>query len=268
MRRRFLQLTLGALLLAPLGFASATEGAPILSAIAERGTLRVGMSAGQPPYNVKNRDGNIIGMEVDLAGLLARALEVELDIVEMPFGELLDALEKGKVDLVMSGMTSTMKRNMRAAFVGPYHVTGKSILARSENAAQLQSEQLNSADLTFVALKGSTSETFVKRVAPDAELVATDTYDKAIDLLLSNKADAFVADASIIMLSMLRWPEAGLVAANKPLTVEPIGIAVPPGDPLLVNLVENYLEAMKAAGVVEGLNEKWFKNGGWLVQLP
>jgi len=69
-------------------------------------------------------------------------------------------------------------------------------------------------------------------------------------------------------LSMLRWPDAGLVAAQNPLTVEPIGIAVPPGDPLLLNLVENYLGAIKSAGALEKLNEKWFKSGAWLMQLP
>ena len=49
---------------------------------------------------------------------------------------------------------------------------------------------------------------------------------------------------------------------------EPIGIAVPAGDPLLLNLVENYLAAIKAAGALEKLNEKWFKSGAWLMQLP
>ena len=72
----------------------------------------------------------------------------------------------------------------------------------------------------------------------------------------------------IIMLSMLRWPDAGLVAANKPLTIEPIGIAVPASDPLLLNLVQNYMGAMEASGVLEQLNKKWFQDGSWLVQLP
>ena len=78
----------------------------------------------------------------------------------------------------------------------------------------------------------------------------------------------FVADASIIMLSMMRWPDAGLVAADRPLTIEPIGIAVPATDPLLLNLVQNYMRAMEAGGVLERLHKKWFQDGGWLIQLP
>ena len=268
-RRGILTLLGGLLVTLPFSaLAASKDQSPVLSRIAKSGTIRVGMSGGQPPFNVTNRDGKIIGMDVDLAGLLAGALNVELEIVDMPFGQLLPALESGKVDLVISGMTATLQRNMRAAFVGPYHITGKSILARSETIAAMGKNELNRADLRVAALAGSTSEEFVKAVAPDAKLVTTETYDEAIDLLLANKVELFVADASIIMLSMLRWPDAGLTAAGKPLTIEPIGIAVPPGDPLLLNLIENYMAAMEASGALEALHKKWFQSGGWLVQLP
>ena len=264
-RRGILTLLTGLLVAAPL---SASAESPVLSRIADSGTLRVGMSAGQPPFNFKSREDKIIGMDVDLAGLLAGALNVKLEVVDMPFGELLPALEAGKVDLVMSGMTATLQRNMRAAFVAPYHVTGKSILARTETLAALGQEELGATQLKVAALKGSTSEDFVRRVAPNAAVTPTKDYNEAIDLLLANKVDMFVADASIIMLSMMRWPDAGLVAANKPLTIEPIGVAVPASDPLLLNLVQNYMRAMEASGVLERLNEKWFQDGSWLVQLP
>ncbi len=266
-RRGALTLLTGLLVALPLGSAAAADS-PVLSRIAESGTLRVGMSAGQPPFNFNSREGKTIGMDVDLAGLLAVALNVELEIVDMPFGELLPALEGGKVDLVISGMTATLPRNMRAAFVAPYHVTGKSILARTETLAALGTEELGETELKVAALAGSTSEDFVKTVAPNANLTTTDDYNGAIDLLLANKVDMFVADASIIMLSMMRWPDAGLIAANKPLTIEPIGIAVPANDPLLLNLVQNYMRAMEASGVLQQLNKKWFQDASWLIQLP
>ena len=266
-RRGVLTLLTGLLVALPLGSASAAD-APVLSRISESGTLRVGMSGGQPPFNFTSREGKIIGMDVDLAGLLAVALNVELEIVDMPFGELLPSLESGKVDLVMSGMTATLPRNMRAAFVAPYHVTGKSILARTETLAALGTEELGETELKVAALAGSTSEDFVKAVAPNASLTTTDDYNAAIDLMLANKVDMFVADASIIMLSMMRWPDAGLIAANQPLTIEPIGIAVPAEDPLLLNLVQNYMRAMEASGVLQQLNKKWFQDASWLIQLP
>ena len=58
------------------------------------------------------------------------------------------------------------------------------------------------------------------------------------------------------------------IERSKPLTIEPIGIAVPASDPLLLNLVQNYMRAMEASGVLEQLNNKWFQDASWLIQLP
>jgi polar amino acid transport system substrate-binding protein len=270
MRRRFLKWLVAAVVIAAPVFSAwaADTNAPVLARIAESGTLRVGMSAGQPPFNVTNRDGEIIGMDVDLATLLARAIEVELEIVEMPFGDLLPALGKGDIDLVMSGMTATLPRNMQAAFVGPYYVSGKSMLTKSATIAAVQESEDLKENLRITALRGSTSADWVTKAIPTAKLTATDDYDEAIDLLLADKADAMVADAAICQLMILRFPDAGLATSNRPLTLEPISIAVPPNDPLFLNLITNYLTAMRAAGALEKLHEKWFKSGGWLMQLP
>ncbi len=102
------------------------DSSPVLQRIAKTKILRVGMTGEQPPFNVKNRDGKLIGVDVDLGQALARSMGVTLEIVEMPFAKLLPALEDGKVDIVMSGMTITLQRNVRVPFVGPYHVSGKS----------------------------------------------------------------------------------------------------------------------------------------------
>ena len=270
-RRTVLSLIAGLALALPFAsgaIAASSDSSPVVARIAESGKIRVGMSANQPPYNMKNRDGKTIGMDADLAQLLANSLEVELEIVEMPFGELLDALESGKIDLIISGMTATLQRNMRAAFIGPYMLSGKSILARSETIAALKSEDMNRENLRIAALAGSTSEQFVKMRAPNATLVPSDNYDSAVEKLMANEVDLFVGDAGIVTLSRLRNPEAGLVSSAQPLNIEPISIAVPADDPLMLNLVENYLQVLASGGALEQLRKKWFESGGWLAQLP
>ena len=52
------------------------------------------------------------------------------------------------------------------------------------------------------------------------------------------------------------------------MTIEPIGIALAPGDSLLVNMVTNYLSALDGIGLLDALEKKWFQNGSWLIQLP
>jgi polar amino acid transport system substrate-binding protein len=268
MKRMLTSLALcGALLIAAV--VPVVADSPVLSRIVQNGELRVGMSGSQPPFTVKSKDGSLIGYEVDLAKLLANAMNVELKLVEMPFGELLGALEAGKVDVVMSGMTMTPERNLKAAFVGPYIVSGKSILTKDQTLAQAdEAGDIDQADLTIVALENSTSQKFVEALMPKAKLMTTKQYDDGVAMVLDDKATAMVADFPICALSVMRYGDQGLVTLAEPLTIEPIGIAISPGDSLLLNMIENYLGALEVVGVLSELESKWFESGDWLIQLP
>lgn len=247
----------------------AGDDAPVLSRIVKSGTLRVGTSGAQPPFTVVSKSGKLIGYEIDLANMLAGAMDVKLELVQKPFAELLPALEKGEIDAVMSGMTMTPQRNLQAAFVGPYIVSGKSILTKSSTLASLKNaEEIDQPTLKVAALKGSTSEKFVQKVLDKTTYVPVEDYDAGVQMVINGSVDLMVADFPICALSLMRFPDAGLVTLKEPMTVEPIGIALPPGDPLMVNMVENYLGALEGLGVLDALELKWFEDGGWLIQLP
>ncbi len=240
-----------------------------LAQIVERGELRVGLSASQPPLNMRNRDGEIVGLEVDLATELANSMGLEVRFEAMPFAELLPALEAGKVDLVASGMTITPDRNARVAFAGPYVISGKSLLTKSEDIADVEEPAaLNLAGRNYAALAGSTSEAFVKTLLPASTLVATEDYDVAVKMVIDDEVDALVADLPICSVSVLRHPDAELFMLVSPFTVEPLGIALPADDPLFVNLVQNYLTTLDQTGFLIQLKAKWFNDGEWLEDLP
>jgi polar amino acid transport system substrate-binding protein len=248
---------------------AAEHGSPVLSRIVKSGKLRVGMTGDQPPLNVKSKSGQVIGLEADLANLLASAMQVDLEIVQKPFAQLLPAVEKGEVDLVMSGVTITPERNLRVAFVGPYFVSGKSILTKSKKLAEASgADTINDPSVSLVTLEASTSARFVEMVLPKTKLTMVDSYDAAVKFVIGDKADALVADYPICVLSVLRYPEAGLATLLTPLTIEPIGIALPANDMLLLNLVQNYLGALQSTGVLESLRQQWMEDGSWLSQLP
>ncbi len=257
------------LFLAPTAEAADSES-PVLSRIVKSGTLRVGMSGNQPPLNFIGKDGEWRGLEKDLAGALATLMEVELDIQRKPFGELMGALEKGEIDLIMSGMTITAERNLKVAFVGPYFVSGKSILTKANSplARARETGELNTPDITLTALSGSTSQRFVEALLPNAKLITTEDYDKAVALLLGDQADGLIADYQIIALTSFRHQDQNLAASQQPLTIEPIGIAVPPGDSLLINFLENALQALETSGSLKALSSRWLEEKDWLIHLP
>ena len=270
MKRSFVLFAIGLLVLVGGATdAAAADASPVLSRIVDSGTFRVGMSGTQPPFTVVAKSGALIGYEVDLANLLADAMGVKVEFVQKPFGELLPALKKSEIDAIMSGMTMTPERNLEAAFVGPYIVSGKSILTKSSTLAALEdAEEIDRANITITALKGSTSEKFVHKILENARYVAVDDYDAGVQMVLDGKADALVADFPICALTQMRFPDAALATLAEPMTIEPIGIALAPGDSLLVNMVDNYLSALEGIGLLDALEKKWFQDGSWLIQLP
>ncbi len=91
------------------------------------------------------KDGSLIGFEVDLAELLAESMNIKLDIVRMPFKDLMPSLEKGSIDAIISGMTITMSRNARVAFVGPYMLSEDRRLPTPLQPGPQTSKLLNTA---------------------------------------------------------------------------------------------------------------------------
>jgi len=231
--------------------------------------LKVGMSANQPPMTMTNREGGLMGFDVDLAKALAGAMQVKLEIKTIPFGDLMAALEKDEIDMVISGMSITPQRAEEVSFVGPYMMSGKSILTKSSVLGSISStSEFNREDIKLLALKNSTSASFVKTVAAEATLIEVDSYDEGVAMLIDDKADAMVADMPMCVLSVLRFPEAGLTTLDRPLTVEPIGIAVSRDDAQFQNLVDNYLRAYEKTGVLNQMRARWFEDSSWVAALP
>ncbi len=263
------RLILGSLLALALALPTASMAGDTLQRVVDFKVLKVGMSGNQPPMNARNREGGLMGFDVDLARALALAMRVKLDIKTMPFGELMTALEKDEIDMVISGMAITPERAEMASFVGPYQMSGKSILTKSSVLAGIKaSEEINRKEFKMVALSNSTSASFVRAAAPDATLIEVADYDEGVNMIIEGKADGMVADMPACMLAVLRYPDAGLVTLEKPLTVEPIGIAVSKDDPQFLNLVDNYLEAYGRMGVLNQLHKKWFEDSSWIAALP
>jgi len=247
---------------------SRTSASPVLDRIQSRGELVVGTMGNMPPLNMTSKDGEIFGLEPDLARLMAKAMNVKVKFVTKPFNELLPALQNGQVDMVLSGMTITPERNRKVAFIGPYFISGKAFLTKIKTIAYAdEAEDANNPKTKIVALKGSTSQAFAEEYLDKTTLFTTGTYDEAVDMVLQDKVQAMIADYPICVVSVYRYPEAGLLSVVTQLTYEPIGIAIPANDPLLMNWTHNTLNNIEGSGILDELKLKWFAEGDWLNKL-
>lgn len=255
--RSFLAITAVIVLIS--SHAHAIDGTPVINRIMQSGKLVVGTSGSMPLMSETLASGELAGFDIDMAYALAESMGVRLELKTIPFDQLLPALEQGKVDVVFSNMTMTIDRNMRVAFAGPYFVSGKCLVTREQAIAQVdEADDLKEADAKIAAVKGTTSENFVTELLPQTKYIPVNNTDRGIDMVSKGEVNAFLADFPICLSVMQRYPDRGFQSVVSLLTYEPIGIALPANDALLMNLADNFIDRAHNVGLIQNLGLKWF----------
>ena len=251
-----------------LCFVSVALAGPTIDSILKKKELVVGTSADMPPLIFKAKDGTPKGLDADLSQFIARSMNVKLRVAVLPFEELIPALESGKIDMILSCMTITPERNLRVAYIGPYFMSGQSILTTKAIAIGINSPaDINKPDFSIAVPQGTTTEKIAKIMLPNATLVVVRSTDDTLDLLLKNKVKALMADYPYTSVLSIRYRDKGFVA-NPPFSAEPIGIAVRQDDPLLINLLQNLLMLIKGNGLLDNMTSRWFTDPSWIADLP
>jgi len=228
-----------------------------LARIAEKGELLLGTSGNMPPMTLTSKDGRLSGFDIDMGRLMASMLKVRLKVRKLPFTELLPALQRGDVDVVISNMTITPRRNMQVAFAGPYLESGKCMLTKSESLAKAEGKDINVPETRIAVMQGSTSQQFAGIMLPNATLIPVASPMEGVEMIKNDKAGGMLTDYPICLYMLARNSDAGFVSVLSLLTYEPIGIALPAGDSLYLNWTENFLKRLEGTGTLKELGQRW-----------
>lgn len=221
--------------------------------------LRVGIAANYPPIAFK-QDGELRGVEVDLARSLGDALGRSAMFVERPWEGLIDDLAQDRIDIIMSGMSITPARRQRIDFTEPYQRVGQMALVRVENAAPLARPQgLNRPDLRVGFSRGTTGEDYVRTHLNHALPVPMNTVELGVAALRRREIDAFIHDAPTVWRVGNRVGETELIGLYRPLTEEFLAWAVRKGDTDLREAVNRQLAAWKADGRLQNIVNRWMR---------
>lgn len=200
-----------------------------------------------------------VGFDIDLAQSMADTMGVKLVIKVMPLDQLVAAVKNGKVDIVISNMTMTPKRNAEVAFVGPYLESGKCLVTQIPDLAQADKKKLNESHKKIAVTAGSTSEGFVKAAMPSITEVPVTTQEEAITMIRKNEVAAFLTDFPVCKAIISNNPDDKFVSVFTNLTYEPIGVAIAPQNTHLINWTQNFLVRADHVGFLKALAIKWFK---------
>lgn len=235
----------------------------LLYTIQKRGTLRVGMST-FVPWAMKDKNGELIGFEIDVARRLAEDMGVEVEFVPTKWSGIIPALLTGKFDVIIGGMGIRPDRNYKVNFTIPYEYSGMSIVAHQELASGYDSlEDFNKDDVVIAARIGTTAEEAAKKFMPNAELRLFDDESQAVQELLSGRAYAVVSSAPMPAFQAIKYPERLFLPLDDTFTKEPIGFAIRKGDLDLLNYFNNWIRVVEAEGWLMERKQYWFETRDW-----
>jgi hypothetical protein len=142
-----------------------------LNQILKRGELRVGLEAGYMPFEMLDRNGNLIGFDIDLARKMASVMKVKVRFVNTQWDGIIPALLTDKFDLLMGGMTITPERNLQVNFTRPYIVIGQTaLLAKKLEGKITKHTQLDDPKYIVTSKLGTSGDLAAKRFFPRAQL--------------------------------------------------------------------------------------------------
>jgi polar amino acid transport system substrate-binding protein len=220
-----------------------------LARVQRTGILRVGMDASYPPFEVAAPDGTVHGFDVDLAHLIASALGVKVQFLNLPLDELRDALIASKADVIISSLQPNT--GLQLAFSVPYYNAGLVLLTlKAAQPFPASLDPLVRGGKIGVELGSPADEYFRQRGLATA--VATfPTIDDAVRAMTSGKLLAVVTDASTAATASAKVPSLAIQAGALPPT--PYVIAAAPQNISLVSAVNSVLSSLIASGQLEQL---------------
>ncbi len=239
----------------------------VIDRILKKGVLTMGTTGHYPPFTVKDKSGKHMGFDIDVATMMAEAMGVKLEIKEIPITDIFKSIDNGSIDMAMSGITITPARNLRVAFIGPYFVTGQSILGHKGLVDHVKGpEDINKPSFRLAVANGTTGAQVAKILAPKADIMYVKNMDAAFKAVINNKADAMFADEPYCVVTAFRNKDKKL-AVSEPFTFEPLGVAMPQTDLLWLNWVDNFLMNLNATGKLKELKAYWLANPDWMQRL-
>ncbi len=234
-----------------------------LDEILARGSVRVGTTGDYRPFSYRDRaSGAYQGSDVELAGQLAQALGVKLELVATSWPTLMTDLAGDKFDIAMSGVSVNLERQKYAVFSLPYLRDGKTPITRCENKERFQTmAQIDRPTVRLVVNPGGTNERFARAHFPRAQLIVHADNVTIFDEIVSGRADLMVTDAIEARLQQtLRAPLCAL-HPQAPFDVSEKAYLLPP-DWRWKNWVDQWLHQTIDSGAYARTQDKWL-NWPW-----
>jgi len=246
---------LAALLFSPLlSLAAPAAHADALDNIARAGVLKVAVPEDYPPFGSVGPDLKPQGYDIDTAALLAKSMNVKLELVPVNSANRIPYLQTSKVDLVISSLGKTPEREKVIDFSTAYAPYYQGVFGPADLKVS------GPADLTgktVGATRGALEEIALTQMAPNATIKRFEDNNATISAFLSGQVQLIAAGnivaAAILAKNPPRRPEPKFVIKNSPCFV-----GMNKNEPRLQQKVDAAIAQAKHDGTLNAMSKKWF----------
>ncbi|MCC2826045.1 ABC transporter substrate-binding protein [Faecalicatena orotica] len=231
--------------------AAATDGT--FTTVAD-GVLTMGTNAAFPPYEYKEGD-EVVGIDAEIAQALADKLGLKLEILDMDFSSLITAIQAGKIDISLAGMTVTDERKQNVDFTDSYATGVQVIIVKNDSDIKSVDDLAN--DKIMGVQEGTTGHLYCSDDYGEDHVIAYTNGATAVQALLQDKVDCVVID---------QQPAEEFVEANEGLkildteyVVEDYAAAVSKDNPGLTAALNQALQELKDDGTIQSILDRYIK---------
>ncbi|HHM3461521.1 TPA: ABC transporter permease subunit [Staphylococcus aureus] len=221
--------------------------------IKERGELRVGLSADYAPMEFEhtvNGKTEYAGVDIDLAKKIAKDNNLKLKIVNMSFDSLLGALKTGKIDIIISGMTSTPERKKQVDFSDSYMMTKNIMLVKKDKVNEYKDiKDFNNKKVG--AQKGTEQEKIAQTEIENASITSLSRLPDVILALKSGKVEGAVVEKPVAEAYLKQNPKLGISNVKFNEEEKDTVIAVPKDSPKLLSQINKMIKEVKDKGLID-----------------
>lgn len=225
--------------------------------------ITIATEGAYPPFNYIDQNNQIVGFEIDLAHALCKKMNVECVIVSQDWDGLIPALQNGKFDAIMAGMSITAERQKQVDFSDKYINTPSRFVAKKGSNLTITPEGL--AGKRVAVQRATIHETFLRRLFPQANIVLYDTLENANLDMVGGRLDLILADSVALNEGFLKTAAGKDYEFIGPSYTEPkdilgdgVGIAVRKGDTTLLNAFNKAIAEIRADGTYKKINDQYF----------
>ena len=236
----------------------------ILTAVAEIFMLNIGAcgsssgkiimatNAAFPPYEYVEGE-KIIGIDPEIAELIAADLGKELVIEDMAFDSIIAAVQSGKADIAMAGLTITEDRKQNINFSDPYTEAAQVIVVKRDSSVS-SPDDLEGKNIGVQI--GTTGDIYAEDIE-GANIERYSKYFEAINALLQDKIDAVIVDREPGKVFVNENPD--LIMIDKEFTLEEYAIGVGKENEKLLEDINASLKKLQESGKIDEIINKYIK---------